>query len=333
MKEMNLIKILWALILFNALFSVVSADPSVYLGMTCVPDEYATHLPVYPYKEEVMVNVTLFNDGPGPVTIMGAPPLMKIIKNDDGSDVRRYQRSDEVLVLSEGKSYETLLTWDQKNDSGNQVGPGVYTIGVYFLYSPEDNGGIWDTSNLRRKNGIKEIIVSSPEGVLTGNFTFDDVKKDSGVTSSLVSLNCTQKRGVVSFNVEIPEKKVDATPRPEGLVPCDVSAYPEGMYRINGGEWKNFLDINWFCDTGPSQVHRIHMISGPVFADTETMDIKITQFGHHKGKWDYHIRFSSENGSTTAVSAPSEPAPLPAAVSLTGIFISGIIVVLRRRGL
>ncbi|MBN1432832.1 MAG: hypothetical protein JW931_08680 [Methanomicrobiaceae archaeon] len=293
-QKNRLYKVLIAIFFINSIIYGVSAEPYVELFITpALQESYTTGIPVYSYGEEIVMNITLTNKGPGPVTIMGVPPLMGISHKGE-PDFLKYQRSNVAKVLNENKSCETLLIWDQKDEAGIQVEPGEYTIGVYYLYSPGDNGGIWDLSNIRQMTRTKDILINPRQGTLQADLIFNDVKQDKGVTVTLVSLDCNTTEGVVVFDVEIPEKSVDTTPRPEGLVPCDVNAYPIGSYSIDEGEQKNFLDTYWICDTGPTQVHRIYMVFEPIPADAKTMDIRITQIGNHEGTWDFHIELEPE---------------------------------------
>ena len=278
-----------AIFFINCIIYGVSAEPYVELFITPASQEsYTAGIPVYSYGEEIMMNITLTNKGPGPVTIMGVPPLMGISHKGE-PDFLKYQRSDVAKVLNENESCDTLLIWDQKDEAEIQVEPGEYTIGVYYLYSPGDSGGIWDLSNIRRMTRTRDILINPRQGTLQADLIFNDLKQDKEVTVTLLSLDCNTTKGVVAFDVEIPEKSVDSTPRPEGLVPCDVNAYPVGYYSIDEGEQKNFLDTYWICDTGPTQVHRIYMVFEPVPADAKTINIRITQIGNHEGSWDFHI--------------------------------------------
>lgn len=261
---------------------------------------------------------------------MGVPPMV-VIREKSGSDIRKYLRNESARVLLPGESWDSEFIWDQENENGEQVNPGMYSIDVFFLYSPDNDKGVWDLSNIRQNSWSIQILVEEPQGYLEKKIAPDVTKQNSGVTATLVSLDFNRMKGTAVFNVEIPEKSIDATPRPEGLVPCDVSAYPTGKYRVDNKEWRNFIDIHWTCDTSPRQVHEIVVVTEPLPADAELMEIEMTGFGNHEGKWNYKIYLKSSG--TFQNSQSSKSAPLSILISLAGLSISGVIVMrLRKKG-
>jgi hypothetical protein len=317
-NKSRIISILITLVFFLniCIIGVGSAGPGpsvvLSLGPSHPPASLTSDVSVYSSGEPVMLNISLKNEGPGPVTILGVPPRMGI-NHMGGADIRTYQRTNSARVLRDGELYETVLIWDQKDEQGRQVDPGVYTIGVYSLYSPGDNGGIWDLSGAIQRTGTTKVLIESSGGFLQKNLSMVQTQLDNGVTATLVSVNCSAMKGTVSFNVEIPEKKIDVTPRPAGLIPCDVSAYPVASYRIDNGSARNFLDMNYICDTSPSQVHKVTMIFEPLPADAKTLEINVSKFGNHEGTWNYRIDFTTPASDQTGRDS-TKPSPLPVAI-------------------
>jgi len=266
--------------------------------------------PSYPYTgqmtgstgysplEPVNLNITLRNEGPGPVTILGVPPRIGI-NRIEGKDIRTWPRNDSIAVLQEGESMTTPLTWDQRDDNGVPVAPGIYTFGVYYLYRQGDFPGTMDLSGARPLTGTARIRINHPGGPLIQNLTLEMTREDNGVHATLVSLESGSGKGILSFDVEIPEKVQDVTPRPEGIVPCDVNAYPVAKYRIDQGNFQKFLDMDFICDVTPRQVHRDRLYFEPIPADAKVMDIHITRFGHHNGSWDYSVDLTGGTSATT----------------------------------
>jgi hypothetical protein len=285
-------------------------DPAVNLVLTPShpPENLTSAVAVYSYGEPVVVNITMLNEGPGPVTILGVPPKMGV-NHIGGADFRTWQRSASARVLREGESITTILSWNQRDDRGKQVDAGIYTIGVYYLYAPGDTGGAWDMSGARLRTGTATILVVSPEGSLQKHMIMHLGEQDNGVTATLVSLDCNAMKGTASFDVEIPEKDYEVTPRPAGLLPCNVSAYPAATYRIDQGNSREFVGMDFICDTSSAQIHRVHLYFEPLPADAKQMDIHVTEFGNHEGSWDFPIDLIAQ----------SQP---PARESLADAFIS-----------
>jgi hypothetical protein len=155
-----------------------------------------------------------------------------------------------------------------------------------------------DLSGARQLTGTSRILVTHPGGTLLRNISLHTTREDNGVNATLVSLESGSGKGMVSFDVEIPEKVWDVTPRPEGIVPCDVNAYPAAEYRIDHGDFQKFLDMDFICDITPRQVHRDHLYFEPLPADAKVMDIHVTRFGHHNGSWDYSVDLTTGTSST-----------------------------------
>lgn len=266
-------------------------------------------LVTYSYQEPVLLNITLQNEGPGPVTVLGVPPRMGI-RHIDGGDFLTWQRNNSVAILQEGESITTFLSWDQRDGNGTQVAPGIYTIGIYYLYTAGDTGGAWDLSDVHPLTETTQILIAHQNGALLKNISLHMTEKNNGVTSTLVSLDCNAKKGIASFDVEIPEKSQDVTPRPEGIVPCDVSAYPSAEYRIDQGEMRQFLDMDFTCGATPSQIHRVHLYFEPLPADAEKMEIHIHRFGKYNGSWNYSIDLSAGSLLQAGAGYPVTKAPL-----------------------
>jgi hypothetical protein len=282
---------------YTSIITLGSAYPDPTVTLVLTPSHPPENLPggvvVYSYDEPVILNITLRNEGPGPVTVLGVPPRIGI-NHIEGPNLRTWQRNTSVQVLHERESITTVLVWDQHDDEGTQVEAGIYTIGVYYLYAPGDNGGVWDMSGVRQRTGAVNVLIASPNGSLQKNMVMHMAVPDDGVTATLVSLDCNTMKGTASFDVEIPEKRYDVTPRPEGMVPCDVNVYPVAVYRIDGGDTRKFVDMDFICDTTQSQIHKVHLYSEPLSAEAKTMDIHVSKFGNHAGSWDYVINFTAQ---------------------------------------
>jgi len=149
------------------LISPAAADRNgVYLSITPSVSLENPNIFVYEYSadEPVIVNITLKNEGQKPVTIMGVPP-MTIITNEAMSESRKYLRNQSAKILFPGESFTEVFVWDQKDNNDAKVIPGLYTINVYPLYSPDDDSGIWNISNLQMSTGSVYIQINPPKSM------------------------------------------------------------------------------------------------------------------------------------------------------------------------
>ena len=300
------ISVLIILMAGSVLIPLCSGLPGPTVSLDLIPShpykDQMTESTGYSPLEPVILNITLRNEGPGPVTILGVPPRIGI-NHIEGKDIRTWPRNNSVIVLQEGESIASLITWDQRDDNGVPLAPGIYTFGVYYLCRQGDFPGTMDLSGARPLTGTARILINHPRGPLIQNFTLDMTREDSGVHATLVSFESGSGKGIVSFDVEIPEKVRDVTLRPEGIVPCDVNAYPAAEYRIDQGNFQEFLDMDFICDVTPRQVHRDHLYFEPIPADAKVMDIHITRFGHHNGSWNYSVDLTGGTSANTMAGA------------------------------
>jgi hypothetical protein len=207
----------------------------------------------------------------------------------------------------------------------------MYTIAVNYLYSP-GNDGVWNESRLSTATRSTKILVQPPQGFLEKEIEVHQSKTDDGVTATLESLQCGSTNTTAFFQVELPEKNRYASSRPAGLMPCDANAYPTAYFSIDQGPLADVSDARFMCDSSPVQVYRVELIFEPVPSDAESIDIFVTEFGNHKGAWNYHIDFNAfeRPGSVTETSLPAStthPAGLPTGVVIGSICIFGIIAV------
>jgi hypothetical protein len=175
------------------LISPAAADKNgVYLSLTPSSPTENPNSYVYAYfgDEPVIVNITLKNEGQNPVTIMGVPP-MTIITNEAMSESRKYLRNQSAKILFPGESCTEEFVWDQKDKNDTKVIPGLYTIHVYYLYSPDDDRGLWDISNLQMSTGSVYIRInpqkSTPSTPLFAIITL------AGLSISGVIMICLRK--------------------------------------------------------------------------------------------------------------------------------------------
>lgn len=80
--------------------------------------------------DEVEIEVRLTNESVEPVTITEMPPKVSIVLPEPGEDnvkvIYTFNAGDEERELAVGETVTYKLTWDQKDEAGQQAPPGWY---------------------------------------------------------------------------------------------------------------------------------------------------------------------------------------------------------------
>ncbi|MBA7556658.1 hypothetical protein ES705_49374 [subsurface metagenome] len=93
--------------------------------------------PIYLPGEEIEVELAFTNKGEVPITLAPFPPKIEITQGSPYKVFRSFSAGTGFKVLNPGEvATSYTLSWDQKNQDGQQVAPGSYGIEVtiHFLY-------------------------------------------------------------------------------------------------------------------------------------------------------------------------------------------------------
>jgi hypothetical protein len=118
--------------------SATTAAPTATTGTTTtattavVPDFYlsaeaAVDKAAYSAGEEVLITITLRNEGSQPLEFKKYPPIVSLM-SDSGSPVLTFQAGQSSLKLAAGAAAVFTRTWDQIDAKGRSVSPGSYYI-------------------------------------------------------------------------------------------------------------------------------------------------------------------------------------------------------------
>jgi hypothetical protein len=303
--------------IFLALAGSVLAAPSVDLALTPshIPPFASGQLPAYTLGEPVVVNVTLTNQGPGPITIMGFPPKRGISQRNQ-TDFLSFPRSSDTATIGPGRTLAFDVAWDQKNAQGMQVESGLYTIGAYYLLS-EDTGGVWDLSQVEPYARSIDIIVLPKGGALTADIPVNQTQVVDNVSVTLESIHVTNTTGQVNFMFQVPED-IQYRTHPAGWKMCYLDFLSvEAQYSIDHNTPRQLFYNGVDCD--PPHSFRSTFELDPIPADAQEMEINLTVSGSHQGSPIFHVNLTPYSTASAhgTVTPTTQSTPLP--VIITGL--------------
>lgn len=305
--------------IFLALAGPVDAAPSVDLTLT--PSHASPfvsgQLPDYSLGEPVVVNVTLINQGPDPVTIMGFPPKRGISQRNQ-ADFLSFSRSPDTATIVPGHSLAFDVAWDQKNAQGVQVDYGLYTIAVYYLLS-ENSAGDLDFSHVEPYSRSVDIVILPKGGALMADIPVNQTQVVDNVSVTLESVHLTNTTGLVIFTFQVPED-IPYWTHPAGWKRCYLDFVSvEGEFSIDNHTPRQFFYHDVSCE--PPHLFQSMYKLDPIPADAQEMEINLTISGSHQGSSIFHVNltpYSAASGNGTVAPIP-QPAPLPALFTIIAI--------------
>lgn len=100
--------------------------PENLLGLEAVPQETVISL-----AEEVVEIELVFQNTSSESLIMALlPPSIEILRIDDGEVVRNLEAGDDRVEILPSESMTYILVWDLRDNSGEKVLPGWYSINI-----------------------------------------------------------------------------------------------------------------------------------------------------------------------------------------------------------
>jgi hypothetical protein len=297
--------------IFLALAGPVGAAPSVDLALTPthIPPFASGQLLDYTLGEPVVVNVTLTNQGPGPITIMGFPPKRGISQRNQ-TDFLSFPRSSDTATIGPDRTLAFDVIWDQKNAQGMQVDSGLYTIAVYYLLS-ENTTGKWDLSHVEPYARTVDIVVLPKGGALTADIPVNQSQVVDNVSVTLESVYLSNTTGVVIFTFHVPED-IPYRTHPAGWKWCYLDFLSvEAQYSIDHNTPRQFFYDSVDCD--PPHSFRSTFELDPIAADAHEMEINLTVSGSHQGSSFFRVNLTpystaSAHGTVTPI---TQSTPLP----------------------
>jgi hypothetical protein len=245
--------------------------PSISLGVMFdrVPDI------ISPYGETAEINLSFTNKASETRTINPFPPEIRIIElpnlRPPDKVIRTFQVGNDQLALPPGESMSHSLNWDQKNENGEQVPLGWYSVEVTLATS---------------RGSAARVLVLPPEGVMEKVIEVNQSRTVNGITITLerVELTATGTK-VYAFNIP-PEYNLPQgpdLPPPQFMV---LNAFAE--YSVDGGAMKQtFPSGTSFLENGMR--HTWDEYLDPVPKNAKELTFRINELGDWEGPWEFKI--------------------------------------------
>jgi len=316
---------LFALSIF-ALVAIAPVSGAPLANLTLVPLnatwDPAVSLPVYAYGEPVVVNATLVNAGPDPITVMGYPPKAGIYHRIAYPFVT-FDRVHRPVVLKPGQSLFSQVVWDQRDARGTPVGPGTYTIAVHYLYS-KNSSGSWDETNLDTVASSVDVIILPRGGAYQGIIVVNESRTQKNVTATLESVSFSNASWTASVLFRFPDNEsydLMSTCNREGREHTFIADY--GLdYAVDAGSSRSFFDGSKDCNLPGAE--RFVFTGEPVPVDAQNISLNITTDWLDLSyqtfttqTWNYHVNLTAPQSSLDLPTVPASTlraTPLPVAL-------------------
>lgn len=268
---------------------------------------------IYPPGELVQMELVLTSKGEvESVIVSPLPPVISLVASgvflgpamppnvnrgtEVGKPVKTFPAGTGEKTLAKGEKLTYNLTWDQKDEDGNQVSPGWYYYESRYNFRQE-------SSEEGIGSGIREraFLIQYPQGAMQKTIELDQVRMVTGLPltvdseTKLVDLVINLKRVELnekgaSFYVvaSSPNNPVSGYNNPEWL-----SRRPEAQYVIDGVIKDPRAPNTRFLDSG------IEFRWGawgdddnyldPVPSDAKELTFTITQLGDWEGPWEFRV--------------------------------------------
>jgi len=232
---------------------------------------------VFAYGETIPVTAEIRNDGDVPVNLTGVPPEIVISVRKTGWNrgvVRTIPCGREALTLGPHSNQSWIVSWDQKDDRGAQVQPGVYYL----------------TMNTSGINAYAEVVIQYLDGALTGTISPMQNVTSQGITTRLESVALHEDEGLVTVQVILPPTSINS-----GLPPGFSQITAE--YRVDNGPMINFRDVSGkILENG---AYEITWQTAPIPCSAGVLNIRATKFDPFQGDWNFTVSLDSFSQCTS----------------------------------
>jgi hypothetical protein len=255
---------------------------------------------VYLPEEEVEINFTFTNVASEAAVVEPYPPRMRIFMPSlpgpyEEDIVRSFPPGAEELKLEPGESASYTFTWDQRDESGQQVTPGWYEVEVKHTVrkAAEPEGGYSITGTEAR------FLIQHPQGAMEKTIEVNQSQTATG-------LPFTWKREELAIDVTITLERVELTaegarfralvtspsytlsqgplPPPQWMLAAYAQYTVDGITKDAGvagmRPLKDGLQLQWGYD--PAKLD-------PVPSDARKLTFTITKLGDWEGPWKFSI--------------------------------------------
>ena len=233
--------------------------------------------------EHVSIIFTFCNSGSEAIYLNSFPPVTKVWRlGDPNGDelIRTFQDGGESIKLDSYSEYSHTLKWDQRDEDGNQVGPGSYIIDVYNIQA--ESSGIDYYSEALYPDGftVAKVLINHPQGSLNEKIKVNQSETVGNITVTLqhveLSDNWTKiytlAQGIPSFG--------DVSPPPGKTIsylgpPMDLNP-PSSWYKVDDHPLQEAIGVGLkMSEEGVVAICKFN----PIRSDTKYLTFTIEDYG------------------------------------------------------
>jgi len=243
----------------------------------------------YQPGEDITIDFSIENVSGRTIEIAPFPPEVRIRRQIADREIRAFPAGTETKSLDPGEVAGVVVTWDQRDNLGQQVAVGHYDLRI----GPINMGERTETHDMLEN---VRLLVLPAEGVLEKTVEVNESQTVNGVAITLERLDLTAT-GAAFYAFHVPpdykqfeQPVAPGTEQPEGLEPpppwmMKLHAYAE--YSLDGGPAKV---AGWaglgFREDG---LRLSWIMLDPVPKGTQELTLLVTKLGDREGPWEFLV--------------------------------------------
>jgi len=276
---------------------------------------------VYMPGEQVQMELVLANASQGevdPVILSQLPPIVNLTKagvfsgpamppglalpgteSGESTPVKTFSAGIGEVTLTKGDETTYSLTWDQKNENGNQVSPGWYYYESNYSYRPESSENSVGSGVRKRA-----FLIQYPQGAMVKTVelnqsrtvtnlpitTLNGETKLIDVVITLEQVELNEMGATFYAKMTSPNNPVSGYNNPEwmGQVPLSAQYIVDGMVKEARAPNSQFLDsgIEFRWGASPDDDNYLD----PVSVDAKQLTLVIPEIRPDwEGPWEFEI--------------------------------------------
>ncbi|MBE0430642.1 MAG: hypothetical protein IBX67_02330 [Dehalococcoidia bacterium] len=258
--------------------------PPLPFTSSIIPED-ALYLP----GEEVEMTLSLTNVSSNPLTVSPVPPLIQLAPLSEHEEVLFSQAAGtQSQEIAPGNTITVKFTWDQKDNQGQQVPPGWYSITFQDItVIPENEGrSSYHTTGAR-------VLIQYPQGAMVRTIELGDSQTANEVTITLERVEMLATG--VEFHTFIipPEDYSPPAQPPPGVTPPPpppAFVHIQAEYILNGiAKRVGHSSENYVEDDGIRLILGGRLCFDPVPSDANTLALRIITMDDWEGPWEFEI--------------------------------------------
>ncbi|MBN2239135.1 MAG: hypothetical protein JW712_05125 [Dehalococcoidales bacterium] len=224
--------------------------------------------------ETIEIPIEFSNIGEEPISLDRFPPEIQLLSRE-WKAVKSFEPGSESLRLKPGNEKTYTLTWNQLDDTGTQVSPGLYMVDVKnVVYTREES-----ERTTRANFGSSWLRINYPQGAMEKTIEVSRSRTVNGITITLERIELSAE-GTVFHCFFVP---------PDGFLTSDPDGYAEysvdGEFRDAGHNGWGTRDDGFRLIWGSSDLPL-----NPVPSDAGLITFTITELNGQNGPWEFSVQ-------------------------------------------